>query len=353
VTSPSPRGLRWLGRAPVLTSLVTCALTYWFTAMLATYRLPGHHASLALVTGATLVLLTLAVLVFRVMTSSPPPRLRRALGFAERHAVLIVLWLTLASLLVPLAVFVLVFRVVPGMALVTAVGTVWIMTKLVFALFVAGVLGLVALPLARSLRSLAGRYDGLRRLGVGAHVALVTAVIAYCATALVFVYIGSFDATPAVAYRSVVRGVSTSGDPLGLLSLSWVDVASWRSAGANERVLLFPSRDQLWPGRIPAGLPVVVTVRTGFFGVQWVHSVSRDDDQLAERLLEAVPTARLPRRRLIETRLRERRWADAAAHARKYLEHYPRDREFAGRVAAALRGAGHAQAAAGLEPRTR
>ena len=130
-------------------------------------------------------------------------------------------------------------------------------------------------------------------------------------------------------------------------------VASWRSAGANERVLLFPSRDQLWPGRIPAGLPVVVTVRTGVFGVQWVDSVSRDDDQLAERLLEAVPTARLPRRRLIETRLREGRWADAAAHARKYLEHYPRDREFAGQVAAALRGAGHAQAAAGLEPRTR
>jgi hypothetical protein len=321
--------------------------------MLATYRLPGPYAFAGLTAGATLVVVTLGVFVFRVLTSSPPVVLRGVLGFAERHAVLVVLWLTLASLLVPLAVFLIVFRVVPGMALLAAVGAVWVMTKLVFGLFVSGVLALVALPLARFFRSLGARYRTVRRLAVGGHVALVTLVIAYGATALVFVYNGSFDAAPAVAYRSVIRDVSSSTGPLGFFSLSWVDVVSWRSADATERVLLFPSRDQLWPGRIPTGLPIVITVRTGIFGVQWVHSLSRDDDQLAERLLEAVPTARLPRRRLIEARLREGRWADAAAHARRYLEHYPREREFAGRVAAALKGAGHAQAAAGLEPRTR
>jgi hypothetical protein len=334
-------------------SLLTCAITYGFTAMLATYRLPGPYASLALMSGAVLVGLTLVVAVFRLMTCSPPPLLRRVLAFAERHAVLIVLWLTLASVLVPLAVFLLVFRASPGMALLTAVGAVWIMSKLVFALFVAAVLGLVALPLARAWRSFAGRSHAVRRHARGAHATLVAAVITYCVTARVFVSNGSFDAAPAVAYRSVIRSVSASPGALGLLPLWWVDVASWREPDATERVLLFPSRDQLWPGRILPGLPVVVTVRTGFFGVQWVQGVSRDDDQLAERLLEALPTARLPRRRLIEACLREGRWTDAAAHARRYLDHYPREREFAGQVAAALRSAGHAQAAAGLEPRTR
>jgi hypothetical protein len=141
--------------------------------------------------------------------------------------------------------------------------------------------------------------------------------------------------------------------PWCFVPLTWVEVASWRTPGATERVLLFPARDGLSPGRVGPGLPLTVRVRSGFLHVPWVEAMAVDPDRNLEELLRLVPTAAVPRQQLIRTMLAAGRWEDAAAHTRIFLDQYPAALAFAGSVVSVLEQAGRNADARALERHAR
>ncbi len=84
-------------------------------------------------------------------------------------------------------------------------------------------------------------------------------------------------------------------------------------------------------------------MRTGFFGIPRIERVRLQPDRQLPELLETVPSAASPRRRLTDGLLAAGRWPEAVAHVRAYARYHPADAEYLAGVASRLRQAGRAE----------
>ncbi len=144
---------------------------------------------------------------------------------------------------------------------------------------------------------------------------------------------GSFSPAPVATPRSEVVRVSHSEIDLGVVEpIAWVELRSWRTPGAIERVLLRPGEDrELWSGQ-----RVILRLRWGYLLIPWVVAIERDDEAYYRRIIEHIPTAARAWKDLIALYLQRNQWAEATATTRDYLAIFPNDVDFAGSVASGL-----------------
>jgi hypothetical protein len=214
-----------------------------------------------------------------------------------------------------------------------------------FGLFVLGLIGLIAVRVMRVLDWAVARWRLVERVVTVGDRAVVVVTGLYCALAMVLTFNGTLDRADATEHRSeIIRLWGASGT-----GLSWADVRSWEAPERLKRVVIFPERDLVVATLLNEGQPVRVRIRPGFFGLPWVESMRLDFDHEMEPLVAAAPSAAAPRKRLIGMLLRDRRWAEAAAHTATYARYHPNDRALLKQVAAALREARQPERAAELD----
>ena len=102
---------------------------------------------------------------------------------------------------------------------------------------------------------------------------------------------GAFSAAPVRQHASEVLRIVRQDVDVGpvMTGASWIELRSWRTPGAVERLpLLAHEEGVLW-----AGKPVLVTVRWGYLSLPWVVSIERDDERHYRHIVERIPTASL------------------------------------------------------------
>ncbi len=106
---------------------------------------------------------------------------------------------------------------------------------------------------------------------------------------------------------------------LGIPTVSWATMRSWRAKGRLERVRLWTEeRRRLWPGEA-----VVVQIRRGALNIPWIHAIERDFEKYARDVLDVTPTASAAWLDLASIYIRERRWKEAADAASRYRDLSP------------------------------
>ncbi|HEV8641800.1 MAG TPA: hypothetical protein VGV13_11935 [Methylomirabilota bacterium] len=332
----------------VLTAAVLSALTFYFTCILFTYRLPGPRFLLAVALGLALSAVSVLVVVGRVFTATLPSFVRPLAGHAENFIFLLVVNLIIVSLLAPI------FRMIaltpmrnPVVQRVFGVAGE-LSGHVLLALFAAGV-AVLAWVLVLRVGDRVFRWGPARGLARALDRVAVTMLVLYCVAVGALAANSVLDTSPAVEHRSEIVAVSGVTGPFGLGQISWADVRSWTEPGQVERVLLIAQRDQPRRERALPGLPVRVEVRAGFLGFPWVVTVARDQARQTEQVLEAVPTAAGLRKWLISTLAEQQRWKELRVHAEAHLRAYPSDREWVLLIAKGLRQHGQPNEAAALE----
>ena len=153
---------------------------------------------------------------------------------------------------------------------------------------------------------------------------------AYFACCFFLAYNAMLDTSPIVTHRTEAVGVTKRSLKIGIVSYKvwWLDFRSWRRPGQSEYIIAHGDRDGYLAREVWEGMPLIVHVRPGMLGLQWVVAARIDRTTLLERLVRELPTAAAPRKDLITAYLAEARWDDALRHTREYQEIYPRDRGF-------------------------
>ncbi len=344
---PLERGARRFLRMRVLPAALLCALTFWFAAMVAGFRVTDPYLALGVVPGAAIFAFTVLLLVQRLTTATPPAFLQSVVERAELITLLVVANLMLVNFLAPvLGILALVPFQNPlirrGLAGLGALSG-----RLLMWLFIAAVVGLIALILVRVFDRLVLRHEPARRLLRPLYYAALASVGVYWLYASVLIYNGSLDSGPIADRQAEVVGhVRIPGT-----GIAWVDVRSWDAPGRIKRVLLAPDGGNLTAGRVGAGQDVLVRVHPGFFRIEWVQIIRGDYTRRLDRLVEAVPSAAYPRKWLIDSLYMQRRWKDIADQAEAYLRYYPGDGAYALRVGRALEGAGFREEGRSLQAR--
>jgi hypothetical protein len=335
-----PSGARILG------GLAALALAGWFGTMVYNFRVVGSAHALGVVTGTVLMALWAAIFLQRVLTASPPAWLRRLLADGEFVVGFVVFDLIVLNIFSPF--FMPLSLVWPGGSILLLVLSFAgrLSGPVLFATFVVVTTALVGLILVRLARRLVPASPAVTRVQRTFRVAAVCAVALYGIYASVLSFNGSLDASRPVEHRRELVAVTTVNTPLAF-PISWLDLRA--DDGTLERITLIVGKDGVWAGYVDPGQAVVVSVARGFFGIPWIERVALDADRQAELLVEAAPSAAVPRRALVTAYLRQGRRREAVDHTRAYLGYYPRDIAFAGTVAATLRSAGDVQSAFAVE----
>jgi hypothetical protein len=153
---------------------------------------------------------------------------------------------------------------------------------------------------------------------------------AYFACCLVLAYNAMLDRSPVETHRSEAVGVTKRSLKVGIVSYEvwWLNFRSWTRPGQSEYIIAHGDRDGYVTREVWEGMPLIVHVRSGMLGLQWVEAARIDRTALLERLVRELPTAAAPRKDLITAYLAEARWSDALRHTREYQELYPADRRF-------------------------
>ena len=343
-TRPRPFGMRILG------ALAGLALAFWFETMVYNFRVVGSAHPIGLVIGTGLMALWGAIFVQCVLTSSPPPWLRRLLEDGEVLVGAIVVNLILMNIFSPFLMLLsqiwlagsLVGSLLPLMLALAG----RLSGQVLFVIFVVATIALLWLSLVRLARGVVPASAAMQRVQHAFHVAAIAALALYGVYATALSFNGSLQAPVAVEHRRELVAVTTVNTPL-TFPVSWIDLRA--PDGTLERITLIVGKDGVWAGYVDPGQAVVVRVRSGFFGIPWIEGVRLDEERGTELLVDAAPSAAVPRRALVRLRLCQSRWADVVAHTRAYLDYYPRDITFARTVAETLRGAGQTQAALEVE----
>ena len=313
-------------RRGVAQHVVFCGLTLFALGAQFVYRIPSRVMAVWLAwIGVVLLGLGLVVVINRVLAQ--PPSDSTILTRAERWSMMGSLALLGVALLAPHGIVSHLLRLVVWFALATVV-----LTVLVLAVrLVAPMLG------PRTRRALRALERGLTLI-VGGFILVGV---------LVFVN-GYRDSSAAVESPSEVIALGGGEvELLGTTLFSWADLRSWRRPGTVERVFLHPDERALtW-----VGLPVVVRIRPGAFGIGWVESVVRDREQYYRQVLTIAPNAAGPRRERLLWLVEHLRWDDTVEAAREYVRLYPDDYDFIKGIAASLAVVGRvAEEVALLEP---
>jgi len=346
------RKLRAVAAMGPVRALILFELAHWFTSVTGLYRLPGTYLPFGVALGALLAGAALFLFVQRLMAARPPDSLAPIVNHADLFILLAIGDLMLINILAPI------FQLAPLFAQGPILRNVFMLLSrasggVLLGIFFTLILGLVCALIVSVGRWLAARS---RLLAISFRVldrAVVGAILLFTVYGVALAYNGSLDRSPSVEHRTEVVRVASVAAPWGFVPLTWVELASWRTPGATERILLFPARDGLSPGRVGPGLPIVVRVRSGFLHVPWVEALAADPDRNLDELLRVVPTAAVPRQQLIRTLLAARRWDDAAAHTRIVLDQYPAALAFARSVISVLEHAGRHDDARALERHAR
>jgi hypothetical protein len=335
-----PAGARILG------GLVALALAGWFGTMVYNFRVVGTAHAIGVVTGTVLTTLWAAILVHRVLTASPPAWLRRRLRDGEFVVGFVVFDLIILNILSPF--FMPLAQVWPGGSIPLLALSVAgrLSGPALFAIFVVVTTALVWLMVIRLARRLIPSSPALARVRRTFRIAAVCAVPLYGIYATTLSFNGSLDTVATVEHRRELLTVTTVNTPLAM-PISWLDLRA--PDGTLERVTLIAGKDGVWAGYVDPGEAVVLSVHGGFFGIPWIDRIAIDTDRQAERLVEAAPSAAIPRRALVTAYLRQGRGRDVVEHTRAYLGYYPHDIAFAGTVAATLRSAGDVPSALAVE----
>lgn len=153
---------------------------------------------------------------------------------------------------------------------------------------------------------------------------------AYFACCLVLAYNAMLDTSPVVTHRSAAVGVTQRSLHVGIVSYEvwWLNFKSWTRPGQSEYIIAHGDRDGYVAREVWEGMPLLVHVRAGTLGLQWVEAARIDTIAVLERIVRELPTAAVPRKALITGYLAEKRWSDAMRHTREYQELYPADRSF-------------------------
>jgi hypothetical protein len=342
---PVGRAARGLARMRVLCAAIGCAVTWWFASMLGTYRVPGEVSALAVLGGAALGLVSLGLLAHAVVTAAPPRGLTAVLRGAVELAPLIVLNLIVLSVLSPFAAAL--AREMESVSLAKWVfaGIGLLSGSALLILFAIAASAAVLLGAAGVLERVAGAGALLGTAASAARRVAVLAVLVGWVAGVTVALNGALDHREATEVAAEVRAAWT----IPWSGLAWIDLAPVEPRGDLRRVLLFPGRDELRPGLVRPGQRVRLRLRAGAFGLAWVERVRHDVEHQAAALLEAAPTAAVPRRALVDSLLRSGRWAEAERHTAVYARQYPGDREFVRRVASEMRRGRQPEAAARLD----
>lgn len=152
----------------------------------------------------------------------------------------------------------------------------------------------------------------------------------YFACCLVLSYNAMLDRSPVVTHRSEAIGVVERSLKVGIISYEvwWLNFRSWTKPEKSEYIIAHGDRDGYVAQEVWEGMPLLVHVRSGTLGLQWVEAARIDKIALLERIVKELPTAAVPRKALITAYLAEKRWSDAMRHTREYQELYPADRSF-------------------------
>jgi hypothetical protein len=335
-----------------LRALALFELAHWFTNVTGLYRLPGAYLPFAVAVGVVLAGAALFLLVQRLMTARPPLSLQPVVDHADLLILLAIGNLMLINVLAP------VFQVAPLFAGGLVLRNVLMLLGrasggVLLGIFFVLIAGLVCALLVSVGTWLAARSRALSLTFRVLDRAVVAAILLFTVYGMALAFNGGLDTSAPVEHRTEVVRIAGAQAPWGFVPLSWVELRSWRTPGATERVLLFPARDGLAPGRVGPGLPLTVRVRSGFLNVSWVEALAVDPDRDLEELLRVVPTAGAPRQQLIRKLLAAGRWQEAALHTRTFLDQYPSALPFAGSVIGVLERAGQKDDARALERHAR
>ncbi len=329
----------------VLSAALLCGLCLWLMSMAGTYRMPEPTLALATLMGSALFALTAALLARRVAAATPSDVAGHVLDVVLRYAPLLVLNLVMLNVVAPIigAAATLLVNAPVLKVYLALLGS--LSGRALFWLFALAVCGVAAVATMRLVDRAARRWRPVSRATVIADRGIVAASALFCAWAMVVTFNGTFDSRPAIEHKSQILRVW--GIPNTYLW--WADVRGWDAPDRARRVLVFPERDGVSPSLLEEGQHVRVRVRPGLFGLPWVESMRLDFDHQTPALVAAAPSAAAPRKRLIETLLREERWGEAVAQTEAYVRYHPADRQFVGQVATALRDARQPQSAANVE----
>lgn len=344
--------LRRLPRHRVLSAVVFAVVVHWFTLSTAPGRLPGGWFVITAVVGMVLFVASVLRVVHRAATASPPPTLRPLAPHAETFLLLTALNLAILSFFAPAFVV-----VADAMAsnrfhnpivrqAFEAVGT--LSGGVLTFVFSVGIVAVAWVLLVRFLRPALRRSPGARRLGAALDRALVAVIVLFCATSLVLTYNARLDAGAPQPRRAELVAISSLPVPFTDVILGWADVRYSDTANRVERLLLWPNED-VWPGRVGPGLPLLVDVRPGLFGIPWVQAIRIDHERDLRRSLAAVPTATTLRKALVTLLTREHRWDEVIAETEAHLRAYPEDHRFVLAVSTDLRAQGQPALALRLE----
>jgi len=139
-----------------------------------------------------------------------------------------------------------------------------------------------------------------------------TAIVLIFLALSAFVFLnGSLDRSPAVERASEVVVMDSGEVDLGWrVGYAWTALASWRSPGGLERLLLRDAEhDRLWVGQA-----VIARTRRGAYDIEWVERVERDEEIHNRRILAVAPTASQAWKNLVRFYLDRHRWR-ARSHA--------------------------------------
>jgi hypothetical protein len=152
----------------------------------------------------------------------------------------------------------------------------------------------------------------------------------YFACCIFLAYNSMLDTSPIVTHRSEAVGVTRRSLQVGILSyeVRWLNFKSWTKPGQSEYIVAHGGRDGYETREVWEGMPLLMHVRAGTLGLQWVDSARIDKIVLLERIVKELPTAAAPRKALIAAYLAEKRWSDAMRHTREYQQLYPSDRSY-------------------------
>jgi hypothetical protein len=284
------------------------------------YRIPGPYIAWILPwIGVALSALGLLFFVNRLMAHSGGAQLRAALERFER-------W----SLLGGVTLFGL------GFLASSWLGSGEIFSIALWAAFLVGSTGLVVYAARVTATMLSGALRPSLRALERANLLLVVAFVGHGAVALVN---GVLDFAPPVDKPSQVVAIERTEVDLGrFVPVSWADLRSWRGPGLERIFLHERERARTWPGQA-----ILVRVHRGALGIPWVSRVTRDDEVHYRKILEALPTATAPYKRLVGFYLERQRWDEATAVALAYLKRYPGEHDYVSGVGARLGVAGRAE----------
>ena len=162
-----------------------------------------------------------------------------------------------------------------------------------------------------------------------AHQAFGLVVLGFCFYSVFLFANGRFDFSDPVTHKTEVIDIGMEEPTLGVpMPFTWATVRSWRVPGATERLVL------RWDERLWGGQAVVVSVRSGYYGVPWVSRIEGDVEAQSRAILAVLPRAAQIRKDLAMYYARIGRFADAATATRSYAADYPDDLDFTVSMAA-------------------